>query len=383
MADLEGAVSAPVPDDCLLVVDGPLRERRDMDHAVGYVKTHHVAYLPAVVQDVIPALQPGQRTPVLLIGDRFRRWSWYVRLPGDRSHGWAGIVRCEISPDRTVVEAAARRRHLHPRRCPGSRPRRTRTPGRPRTCTPSRASSASCATASATRASSTGRSDRRRRPVGRPYHPDIAVASPPRLLALHALRLRGRAEPADVATYMSVDPEVVRAELHGLEVDGLVAQRSGRFPGYGLTPAGRAEGERLLAAELDDHGLRPHVEAAYEEFLTFNRQLLTVCTMWQMRSDRGATVANDHTDPVHDRAVLDALDALDHHVRPVLAALCDGLERFAGHETRLRYALDRVLAGEHDWFTKPMFPSYHSCWFELHEDLLATLGRERTTEGSP
>jgi hypothetical protein len=107
MADLESAVSAPVPDDCLLVVDGPLRERRGMDHAVGYVKTHHVAYLPAVVQDVIPALDAGQRTPVLLIGDRFRRWSWYVRLPGDRSHGWAGIVRCEISPDRTVADAAA------------------------------------------------------------------------------------------------------------------------------------------------------------------------------------------------------------------------------------------------------------------------------------
>lgn len=107
MADLESAVSAPVPADCLLVVDGPLRERRGMDHAVGYVKTHHVAYLPAVVQDVIPALGPGQRTPVLLIGGRFRRWSWYVRLPGDRSHGWAGVVRCEISPDRTVTDAVA------------------------------------------------------------------------------------------------------------------------------------------------------------------------------------------------------------------------------------------------------------------------------------
>lgn len=107
MADLEGEVSAGVADDCLLVVDGPLRERGRLDHAVGYVKTHHVSYLPAVVQDVIPALRPGQRTPLLLIGDRFRRWSWYLRLPGDRSHAWAGVVRCETSPDRTTVQAAA------------------------------------------------------------------------------------------------------------------------------------------------------------------------------------------------------------------------------------------------------------------------------------
>ncbi len=107
MADLEAAVSAPVPADCLLVVDGPLRERSRLEHAVGYVKTHHVAYLPAAVQDVIPALEPGQRTPLVLIGDRFRRWSWYLRLPGDRSHAWAGVVRCEVGPDRTVAEAAA------------------------------------------------------------------------------------------------------------------------------------------------------------------------------------------------------------------------------------------------------------------------------------
>lgn len=211
----------------------------------------------------------------------------------------------------------------------------------------------------------------------------MAVASAPRLLALHGVRLRGRAEADAVAEYMGADPEVIRDELAALRDDGLVEHRLGRFAGFSLTPAGRAEGERLLAAEVDEHGLRPHMGAAYGEFLAYNRQLLTVCTMWQLRDVAGATVPNDHRDPDHDRAVLDALDSLDHHVRPVLAALCDGLDRFAGHETRLRYALDRVLAGEHDWLTKPMFPSYHTCWFELHEDLLATLGRERTTEGSP
>lgn len=104
MGDLEHEVSTTIPDDCLLVVDGPLRDRTSMRHAVGYVKTHHVAYLPAVVSDVVLALEPGERTPVFLIGDRFRRWSWYLRLPGDRSHGWAGVVRCEASPDRTVDE---------------------------------------------------------------------------------------------------------------------------------------------------------------------------------------------------------------------------------------------------------------------------------------
>jgi hypothetical protein len=211
----------------------------------------------------------------------------------------------------------------------------------------------------------------------------VSVASPPRLLALHGIRLHGRAEADQVAEYMGADVRSITDALADLEAHGMVDHRVGRFPGFGLTPAGRAEGERLLAEELDGHGLRRHVEAAYDEFLAYNRQMLTICTMWQLRTVDGATVANDHTDEFHDRSVVEALDSLDHHMRPVLAALCDGLERFAGHEARLRYALDRVLAGEHDWLTKPMFPSYHSCWFELHEDLLATLGRERTTEGSP
>ena len=108
MADLERAVSEAVADDCLLVLDGPLRERTGLDHAVGYIKTHHVSYLPATVQEVVPQLAAGQRTPVFLIGDGgFRRWSWYLRLPGDRSHGWAGVVRCELSPDRTAADVIA------------------------------------------------------------------------------------------------------------------------------------------------------------------------------------------------------------------------------------------------------------------------------------
>ena len=44
-----------------------------------------------------PALAAGQRTPVLQIGGRFSRWSWYVRLPGEVGHPWAAVVRCEAS----------------------------------------------------------------------------------------------------------------------------------------------------------------------------------------------------------------------------------------------------------------------------------------------
>jgi hypothetical protein len=109
MAELEHRVSERAaiengPAD-LLVVDGPLRQRLRMPTAVGYVKTHHAAYLPDAVRPVVAALGCGQRTPVFQIGGRFSRWSWYLRLPCSIDHGWAGVVRCEASPELPVDEA--------------------------------------------------------------------------------------------------------------------------------------------------------------------------------------------------------------------------------------------------------------------------------------
>lgn len=203
-----------------------------------------------------------------------------------------------------------------------------------------------------------------------------------RLSVLHALRLKGIADVDAVAAHTGVAVDACRAELESLLSSDLVRERRGRIGGFALTPEGRVVGERLLAEELEATGARPVVEAAYQDFLAFNDQLLGVCTAWQLRTVEGENVVNDHSDPEYDRSVHARLETLHQRVVPVLDVLADALDRFGGHRARLQTALDRVLAGEHDWFTKPMFPSYHSIWFELHEDLLATLGTQRSPEGS-
>jgi hypothetical protein len=91
----------------LLVVDGPLGDRQHIPGAVGYVKTHHVSYLPAGLVRVVTALGVGERTPLFAIGDRRFRYSWYLRLPGAATHPWWGIVRCEASGDLAAPEATA------------------------------------------------------------------------------------------------------------------------------------------------------------------------------------------------------------------------------------------------------------------------------------
>ncbi len=55
-----------------------------------------------------PRLEAGQRSPVFLIGGRFSRWSWYVRLPGPRVHPQSGVVRCELPGRGNVADSVAR-----------------------------------------------------------------------------------------------------------------------------------------------------------------------------------------------------------------------------------------------------------------------------------
>jgi hypothetical protein len=88
-------------------------------------------------------------------------------------------------------------------------------------------------------------------------------------------------------------------------------------------------------------------------------------------------VVNDHGDAEYDRGVVERLAAVDEGVRPVTADLAAALERYDRYGPRLAAALDRVRAGDGDWFTKPLVDSYHTVWFELHEDLMATLGIQR------
>jgi hypothetical protein len=90
--------SAAAGDD-LLIVDGPLRGRAHLPRTIGYVKTHHAAYLKDAQAAVLAALKPGERTPVFLMTTSWERHSWYLRLPTASAAPWAGIARREATAD--------------------------------------------------------------------------------------------------------------------------------------------------------------------------------------------------------------------------------------------------------------------------------------------
>ncbi len=104
---LANAALAHCDDDSLIVVDGPLRRNAHPPGAVGSIKSQHRNYGPPVVQATVARLGAGERTPVFVVGERFARWSWYVRLPGPLAHPLASVVRCEAPADLSPSDAIA------------------------------------------------------------------------------------------------------------------------------------------------------------------------------------------------------------------------------------------------------------------------------------
>jgi DNA-binding MarR family transcriptional regulator len=197
-----------------------------------------------------------------------------------------------------------------------------------------------------------------------------------------ALRQAGIASPEVLAERLGEDPRTLGPILQSLSDEKHIDYLDGRLTGWMLTEAGRELGEELLKAELDDTGSRAAVQVSYRQFRDLNRPFLRVCSDWQVRNIGGLDRPNAHDDSAYDDAVFKRLSEIHIQVVVVLRSLSARLERYGWYEAAFQNALQRLNDGDRDYFTKPLKRSYHSIWFELHEDLLATLNLNRASEGS-
>ena len=200
------------------------------------------------------------------------------------------------------------------------------------------------------------------------------------VLVLHTLRVAGVSQLPRLSRRTGMPSDVLARNLRALEATGMVRIHDGSLPGWGLTPSGRSRGEELLAAELARTGARGFVEAVHEQFLELNGAVLGACTDWQIIAGSNPLELNDHANREYDESVLERLIGLHADADDVLSALTSRLPRFDTYLPRLSNALAQARTGGVDWVTKPTIDSYHTVWFELHEDLLATLGRSRSAE---
>ncbi len=202
------------------------------------------------------------------------------------------------------------------------------------------------------------------------------------------IRLSGLISSAAIADAGGLAESSVATVLAGAGERGLVVERTGDRPGWVLTAEGRRVGEKLLQHQLDCDadvgdvpvgGRRSMVLSAYEQFIPLNAEILDLCTRWQVLRHQ-PLLLNDHSDPDYDREIIRQLEAIHERVDPVCRMLGEAHPRFAPYQARLDYALDNVVRGQIAWLTKPTVDSYHTIWFELHDDFLATLGLDRAVE---
>ncbi|MDQ2706176.1 MAG: hypothetical protein M3Z25_00375 [Actinomycetota bacterium] len=192
---------------------------------------------------------------------------------------------------------------------------------------------------------------------------------------LQALRLKGRALPGDAAAAAGIDAATLAPIIEQHTVAGNCEQARGRLK---LTKPGREVLEGLLAEErsgVDQDALK----AAHREFDGHNSAFKQLVADWQLKD---GTTPNDHTDADYDAKIVERLGELDAGFSPLLDRVVAIAPRLAPYPARFAGALAKVQAGEHTWLARPMTDSYHTVWFELHEDLIGLAGLSRADEAA-
>jgi hypothetical protein len=191
------------------------------------------------------------------------------------------------------------------------------------------------------------------------------------LAVLQAVRLKGRVSRTDLAVTLGEEPNELAAVVDRLVASGLVLDSSV----LRVSPDGRARLDELLTDERRRVDVAV-LSAAHADFRAVNTEFKALVTDWQIADGR----PNTHEDSDYDAAILTRLDGVHRRVTPIIDAAADQLPRLSRYSAKLQTALDKVHAGETVWLSRPLIDSYHTVWFELHEELILAAGLTREAE---
>jgi hypothetical protein len=193
-------------------------------------------------------------------------------------------------------------------------------------------------------------------------------------LVMHGLAIKKHATPEAVAGIVGLDVDDVRAALGKLVEAKRVVEARGK---YLLAPAARMALDAEYSRLYEDVRANPEFAAGYEAFERLNRSLKQLITEWQTIDVRGQSVPNDHSNKAYDEKIIDRLGDLHERAEGALDGLARALPRFSIYRDKLGAALENAEDGKIEWVSDAKIESYHTLWFELHEDLLRLMRRER------
>jgi len=195
---------------------------------------------------------------------------------------------------------------------------------------------------------------------------------------LRTLLIKGYATPEMLGACLFCATEQAASLLDLLGAEGLVETAAGSFR---LTADGKAVAAELVGADREAWGTDA-AAAALDAFVALDARMKRTVTDWQMREVDGEQQLNDHGDPEYDREVLDRLRELHADAITWLRPLEGRLFRLGRYEARLERAAGLALNGDPAYVASPRVDSYHSVWFELHEELIHLAGRTRAEEAA-
>lgn len=191
------------------------------------------------------------------------------------------------------------------------------------------------------------------------------------LTVLQGVRLKGRIGEVDLVATLGEDSVDVAATVAQLTTAGLLVHNKT----LRLSPEGRERLNVLLAEERS--GIDQSVLAkSYDDFRTVNNTFKALVSDWQIRDGQ----PNPHDDADYDAGVLGRLDGVHEQVLPIIAVVTTLVPRLSSYGQKLDAALAKVKAGDTIWLARPIIDSYHTVWFELHEELIAASGLTREEE---
>lgn len=193
-------------------------------------------------------------------------------------------------------------------------------------------------------------------------------------LALHGLAIKKHGSAAEVAQVTGLAEAAAQAALDEAVKAGRAVKAGER---YMLQPAAQIALKTGYSREFAAQRADAAMQAAYDDFEKVNEQLKQLVTDWQTMTVGGQKLANDHSDKAYDDKLIDRLGGLHERAEPILDRFAAGLPRLAVYKALLTDALEKAEDGDIAWVSDAKCMSYHTVWFELHEDLIRVLNRTR------
>jgi hypothetical protein len=191
---------------------------------------------------------------------------------------------------------------------------------------------------------------------------------------MHGIAIKKHTNAAAIAAIVGLPVATVADVLSHAEAAGRVMDADGK---YMLSPAGHMILSGEYSRFYDELRADEAFVRAYEQFDQINTDLKQLITDWQTLDIAGKRMPNDHSDRDYDEKIISRIGDLHERFEPILDRMIGGEPRLTVYKSKLLAALEKAEDGEIGWVSDAKIDSYHTVWFEMHEDLLRILGRER------